>query len=233
MQSPSLTQRLASFLPFTSPPTPRPPSTQAAANGQATIENANQSIPSVPFTTKTVASALLPMSADGVILLQQDVEFTLVLHGPMIKLRLTLDLRTQTAVKTEIMEIASWASEELATCLELSSGPKDIAYLGTAIGQYTEVLNVRARCWNEVRLQFRNLLRDLPHPSDAATLQTGDLGCSSITLARSSVALEVKWHIFFWRRGRGAEPGVGNSQLSSHVGSRRSGRRAGQSRSRF
>lgn len=137
------------------------------------------------------------MSADGVILLQQDVEFTLVLHGPMIKLRLTLDLRTQTAVKTEIMEIASWASEELATCLELSSGPKDIAYLGTAIGQYTEVLNVRARCWNEVRLQFRNLLRDLPHPSDAATLQTGDLGCSSITLARSSVALEVKWHIFF------------------------------------
>ena len=199
--APTITQRLASFLPFAAkapPPEPRPPSPENKTVTQTPDPDKPQSITD-PFTITTSDTSLLPSTEDKILLQRQNVTLSTPHHSLTCNLQLTANVATQQISHLDIQSLSPWAEPELGPWLRRPRHDKklDPAALGRAFGQYWEAVQRRSECWTSCRDDFKDLVVT-PPPSDSTTdnpTLLSHFGTQHLILARRNVQLKFNWII--------------------------------------
>ena len=198
--APTLTQRLAKFLPFAikAPPSePRPPSPKTNAVTQNSDMDRLQTT-TEPFTITTSDTLLLPSTGDRTLLQRQKVTLSTPHHSLTCNLQLTASVTTHEISHLDIQALSSWAEPELGSWLRQPHREKMTpAALGSAFGRYWEAAQRRSQCWLSCREDFKDLV--VNPPSESTTHNS--LGVQDLILARRNVELKFNWFISIDNQG--------------------------------
>lgn len=197
-KSPTLTQRLAAFLPFAirPPSEPRPPSPKDQEVNQV-LDLDNLQTTADPFTITTSNKLLLPSAADKNLLQRQEVTMSTAHQSLTCDLQLTTDLATQQISHLDVQALSSWAEPELGAWLRQSHEKLELPALGSALGRYWELANLRSECWINCKQDFKDLVANALEPDDPLS----HLGLQDLIFARRNVRLKVHWGISLSDRG--------------------------------
>ena len=195
---PTLTERLANFLPFArkAPPSePRPPSPKDNAVTQDSDLDKLQTT-TEPFTITTTDTLLLPSTGNKTLLQQQNVSLSTPHHLLTCDLQFTANVATQEISHLDIQELSSWAEPELGSWLRQPHHEKmALAALGNAFGRYWEAAERRSQCWISCREKFNDLVVNARSESTAPNPPLSNLGTQDLVLARRNVELKFDWVI--------------------------------------
>ena len=195
--APTLTQRLANFLPFATikapPSEPRPASPNNNNNSATPIPDPDKLQPTTePFTITTSGTSLLSSTSDQSLLQQQNVTLSPPHHSLTCALQLTTHIAThhlshlanQSLSHGPQPDSLTWlrahkqkqntAPEPVFGCwLRLPHHNKNpaLAALGTAFGRYWEAAQCRSQCWLSCRESYNHLIISNP-PSDSPPTTT-------------------------------------------------------------
>ena len=198
-KAPTLTQRLANFLPFaTKPPPsePRPPSPNDKDVNQV-LDLDSLGTAADPFTITTSNTLLLPSAVDENLLQRAEVTMSTAHQLLTCDLELTTDIATQQVSHLDVRALSSWAEPELGSWLRQSHEKMELAVLGRAFGRYWEVANLRGECWISCKRDFKDLIANDPESDDPRF----HLGLQDLIFARSNVQLKVHWGISLGDQG--------------------------------
>ena len=195
--APTLTQRLANFLPFATrapPSEPRPPSPKNNAVTQALDLDKLQPT-TEPFTITTSDTLLLPSTEDKILLQQQKVTMSAPHQILTCDLQLTANVATHKISQLDIQALSSWAEPELGSWLRQTHNQQmALAALGSVFGRYWEAAQLRSGCWISCREDFKDLV--VNPPSEFSTNPPpSHLGTQHLVLARRNVRLQFDWVI--------------------------------------
>ena len=197
--APTITQRLAKFLPFATkarPAEPRPSSPENKTVTQTPDPDKPQSITD-PFTITTSDTLLLPSTEDQSLLQRQNVTLSTPHHSLTCDLQLTANITTQQISHLDIQSLSPWAEPELGSWLRQPHRTQlEPAALGRAFGQYWDAVQRRSQCWTSCRDDFKDLVVT-PPPSVSSTTDptSSHLGTQHLILARRNVELKFNWII--------------------------------------
>ena len=191
--APTLTQRLANFLPFAIKP--RPPELKPTSPNNTSIDQAPDlvTLPTTeePFTITTSNTVLLPSAVDENLLQRQEVAMSTVQQLLTCDLQLTVNVPTQQVSHLDIRALSSWAEPELGSWLRHSREKIELAALGKAFGRYWEVAKLRGKCWIGCKQDFKDVVANAPNSDNPLFY----LGMQDLVFARSNVQLKVHWGI--------------------------------------
>ena len=191
--APTLSQRLARYLPFAIKP--RPPGKKPILPNNSSIDQAPDlvTLPTTeePFTITTSDTVLLPSAVDENLLQRQDVTMSTAQQLLTCDFQLTANIATQQVSHLEVRALSSWAEPELGSWLRQSREKMELAALGKAFGRYWEVANLRGKCWISCKEDFKDIVANPSNPNDPLFY----LGMQDLVFARSNVQLKVHWGI--------------------------------------
>ena len=192
-KTPTVTQRLNKFLPFSmrsQPSESEHPSPENKDLGQAldldTVEATTE-----PFVITTSDALLLPTTVDSNLLQQQKIVMSTSHRLLTCNLQLTANIATQQVSHIDTQALSSWAEPELGSWLRQDRGEMELAVLGRAFGRYWEVAKLRGKCWINCKQDFSDLVANAPDSSSPLVY----LGMQDLVFARSNVQLKVNWRI--------------------------------------
>ena len=191
--APTLTQRLARYLPFAIKPRPAEPKPISPTNRSIDQAPDLVTMPTTeePFTITTSDTVLLPSAVDENLLQQQDVTMSTVQQLLTCDFQLTANVATQQVSHLEVRALSSWAEPELGSWLRQSPEKVELAALGKAFGRYWEVAKLRGKCWISCKQDFKDIVANAPESNDPVYY----LGMQDLVFARSNVQLKVHWGI--------------------------------------
>lgn len=189
---PTLTQRLANFLPFAIRPPlePRPPSPKNQEVNQVLDLDKLQTTAD-PFTITTSNKLLLPSAVGENLLQREEVTMSTAHQLLTCDLQLTTNLATQQISHIDVLALSSWAEPELGSWLRQSHEKMELPALGRAFGRYWEVAKLRSECWISCKQNFKDLVANAPESDDPLF----HLGTQDLVFARRNVLLKVHWGI--------------------------------------
>ena len=201
--APTLTQRLANFLPFATkapPSEPRHPSPKNTAVTQ-TLDLAIQPT-TEPFTITTSDTSLLPSTEEESLLQRQKVTLSTPHHSLTCDLQLTANVATQEISQLDIQVLSPWAEPELGSWLRQPHHAKmALATIGSAFGRYWEAAQLRSQCWISCREDSKDLVVD-PRSESTTNPPLSHLGTQHLVLARRKVRLQFDWVISIDNEGQ-------------------------------
>ena len=196
---PSISQRLAKFLPFAIRPRPlelKPPLPKNIESNQ--VLDLDMAQPgAAPFTITTSNTLLLSPTVNNNLSQRQDVTMSTPQQLLTCNLQLTANITTQKISNLGIQGLSSWAEPELGSWLQQSYQEMELAALGRAFGRYWEVARLRGKCWMSCKQDFEKLVANAPE-SNSPLLY---LGMQDIVFARSNVSLKITWRISLTDQG--------------------------------
>ena len=216
-KAPTLTQRLANFLPFATKAPPSEPSPPSPKNKTVTqildvdkLQSTTEPLQSTtgPFMITTSDTLLLPSTEDKSLLQRQKVTISTPHQLLTCDLQLTANVATQEISQLDAQALSSWAEPELGSWLRQPHDKMKLAALGRAFGRYWEAAQLRSQCWISCREDFKDLVTDATSESTHNPLSY--LGTQDLVLARSNVQLKFHWGISI------DEEGAVESQSSVH-----------------
>lgn len=189
---PTLTQRLAAFLPFAIRPPlePGPPSSRNQEVNQVLDSDKLQTTADL-FTITTSNKLLLPSTGDENLLQRQEVTMSTAHQLLTCDLQLTTDLTTHQVSQLDVQALSSWAEPELGSWLRQSHEKRELPALGRAFGRYWELAKLRSECWISCKRDFKDLVANAPASDDPLF----HLGMQDLVFARRNVQLKVHWGI--------------------------------------
>ena len=190
--TPTLTQRLATFLPFSirsHSSESEPPLANKDVDQALDLETAETI--AEPFAIITSDALLLPSIVDDNLLQRQKVIMSTSHHLLTCDLQLTANIATQQISHFDILALSSWAEPELGSWLRQYGEEMELAVLGRAFGRYWEVAKLRGKCWINCKQDFSDLVANAPDSSSPLLY----LGMQDLVFARSNVQLKVNWRI--------------------------------------
>lgn len=202
---PTLSQRLARFLPFSSrppPPTPKPPSPQDQEPSYA-LDLEPSEDRSAPFTVTISDTILLAPTPDNVLLQSQIISLSSKSHALFVKLKLTIDVVSQTITQMQVVELSDWAEGELGGWLRASSQKRSIVAVGAALGHYWLTCLQRLKCWGDAVRNYGDMMADdrgfsrMPSRPTIADLASiiPHLCWRDLHMARGSLSLTIQWRV--------------------------------------
>ena len=191
--APTLTQRLARFLPFAIKPRPAEPKPISPTNRSIDQAPDLVTMPTTeePFTITTSDTVLLPSAVDENLLQQQDMTISTAQQLLTCDFQLTTNVATQQVSHLEVRALSSWAEPELGSWLRQSREKVELAALGKAFGRYWEVAKLRGKCWISCKQDFKDIVANAPESDNPVYY----LGMQDLVFARSNVQLKVHWGI--------------------------------------
>ena len=200
--APTLSQRLANFLPFATkapPSEPRPPSPENKAVTQILDLDKLQTT-TEPFTITASDTSLLPSTVDKSLLQRQKVTMSTPHHSLTCNLQLTANVATQEISQLDLQALSPWAEPELGSWLRQPHDNMKLAALGRAFGRYWEAAQLRSQCWTSCREHIKDIFAKAPSESIHNPLSY--LGTQDLVLARSNVQLRFHWDISIDEEGQ-------------------------------
>ena len=204
-KAPSLSHRLAGFLPFTEsymasvPDQDRPPTTHKPCSSKlGTLENSKG-----PLTLSTFDVRILnPASGDG-IAQRQSVQLSSPCGSLYTRIMITVDMNSQLIVQSQVEELSPWAEEELGSWLRAIPIGTALETFGRAFSKYWASCLDRCQCWMEIDQRFSNLsdwkghINDFHVPAEDESDERlrSIFGCSTCSLVRDAVVLRLIWLI--------------------------------------
>ena len=190
---PTLTQRLARYLPFAINPRPAEPKPISPTNESIDQAPDLVTMPTTeePFTITTSDTVLLPSAVDENLLQQQDVTMSTAQQLLTCDFQLTANVATQQVSHLEVRALSSWAEPELGSWLRQTREKVELAAIGKAFGRYWEVAKLRGKCWISCKQDFKDIVANAPESNNPVYY----LGMQDLVFARSNVQLKVHWGI--------------------------------------
>lgn len=203
---PSVSQRVSHFLPFSGRPHPPLPKLSLIDDSGATpsIETEETTTGPAPFSIKISNVALLPKASDSDALQQQDVDFITSQHSIPLTLQLTTNITTQRFIRISAVHLPSWAVAEFGLWLQEAPDELDVEAVGTAVGRFWRLSQLRARCWHQCQIEFPDLTVNAVSPNGRSSVEPPEqehLGCQFQQFSRSSVSITVHWRLSFTLEG--------------------------------
>ena len=198
-KAPSLTQRLANFLPFAMKsrlPEPSHPSPKTKDVNQGLDLDILQTT-AEPFTITTSETVLLPSTVDEDLLQRQELAMSTAHQLLACDLQITANIATQQVSHMDIKALSSWAEPELGSWLRQPREEMELAALGRAFGRYWEVAALRGKCWISCKQDFKDIVANAPESNSPPFY----LGIQDLVFARSNVQLKVHWGISLSEQG--------------------------------
>ena len=192
-KEPTLTQRLADYLPFSVKPrlsAPRPASPIPKDIEQA-LDLDEMPTQAQHFTVTTSETLLLSPAIDNELLQRQEVIMSTLHQLLTCTFQLTTNVTTQRISHLDVRALSSWAEPELGSWLRRPRENMGLAVLGRAFGRYWEVAKLRGKCWTSCMQDFKDLIANVPE----STGPSFHLGMQALVFARSNVQLKVDWRI--------------------------------------
>ena len=208
-KAPTLTQRLANFLPFATKAPPSEPRPLSPKNKTVTqildldkLQSTTEPPQSTtdPFTVTTSDTLLLPSKEDKSLLQRQKVTISTPHQLLTCDLQLTANVATQEISQLDAQALSSWAEPELGSWLRQPHDKMMLAALGRAFGRYWEAAQLRSQCWINCREDFKDLVAKAP--SESTNNPPSYLGTKDLVLARSNVQLKFHWGISIDEEGQ-------------------------------
>lgn len=180
--------------------------TNTDANGPAQYDDQAS-----PCTVQIRQSRILPLTTEGLLPQRHEVTFCSISEPALqlAKILLTIDSKSLCILRVKPLSIHPWPKYELHAFMRTNSlSGKPPTILGTAIGRYWQVIQLRTHCWKSVRERFPHLDVSRNYNSaigqgtaDPANNNDDDDGrTTKVTIKRAdhpAVALSIEWTITF------------------------------------
>ncbi|KAL2047594.1 hypothetical protein N7G274_000636 [Stereocaulon virgatum] len=194
LETRSVTQQLAHFLPFSNrhPPSthkhlsPRDSDAFQLFDSQISLDRQDK------LKISTANICLLPPAPDDVLLQRQDLVLSSSDKSLQVKLQVTVNLTTDKVEEVHVRDMSAWADLELGGWLRGFPPNNDLSAIGTAFGRYLAVAKDRAQCFHSSEQEFEALAISRQKLDEHPDFDSY-LGQQALTFSHKEVALDIVW----------------------------------------